>query len=196
MKTTFQSGTGPLAGAFSEVMRSLRVLVAIALLLGLAPAPAAACTCIVSTPLESAARAEVIFVGRLTATEGAPFGIVRSSLDPITYRFAVERALKGTVRGTAAVKTANSSASCGLDGLEVGKRFTVFGYVEDGELTTNLCSGTHEGDPDPAIAGMSGVVLPDEAQPPPAWAIALVGLAAALAVLLGLRLRRRGVSAA
>lgn len=172
---------------------ALRVVGVVALAAGAlisAPLPAAACSCIQSTPLQQAARADAIFVGRLVATEGFGPRLRWSSMDPVVYRFDVDRVLKGAVPANAEVHSVISGVSCGLEGMEVGERYTVFARLEGAELHSGLCNGTAPGDPDPLVAAFTGNLLPAEPKPPPPWVFGAVLIGAALAVG-GWRVSRR-----
>lgn len=103
-------------------------------------------------------------------------------MDPVVYRFDVERVLKGAVNANAEVHSVVSGASCGLERMEVSERYTVFARLDDGDLRSGLCDGTSPGDPDPLVAAFTGTLLPAEQDPPPPWAFGAVILAAALAV--------------
>jgi hypothetical protein len=103
-------------------------------------------------------------------------------MDPVAYRFDVERVLKGAVPANAKVHSVISGVSCGLEGMEVGQRYTVFARLDDGELRSGLCDGTSPGDPDPLVAAFTGTLLPAEPQPPPPWVFGAVILGVALAV--------------
>lgn len=147
-----------------------------------APSQATACSCIQSIPLQDAARADAIFVGRLVAAEGFEPRLQWSSMDPVVYRFDVERVLKGAVPANAEVHSVISGGSCGLEGMEVGQRYTVFARLDDGDLRSGLCDGTSRGDPDPLVAAFTGTILPPEPERPPPWVFGAVILGAALAV--------------
>lgn len=125
-------------------------LVAASLVL-LGPAPAAhACSCVISTPAEQARRAEAVFTGTVTHTEGSP----RTSRT-VAYHVAVDKVWKGEVADEIRVVTGSQSSACGLPGLPEGQPVIWFASTdgiffrdEDGEgavpLGVNSCSGTGE----------------------------------------------------
>lgn len=153
--------------------------------------PAAACSCVFQTSVQHAARADVIFAGRLLEIDEGVRGPIFSSMDPITYRFEVDRVLKGAVPKSASVVSAASGGSCGLEQMNVGERYTIFAQAEAGSLRSGLCGGTHTGDPDPAVAVMSGLILPPVAGAPPGWAFVLAALAVVLVIAVARETARR-----
>lgn len=159
-------------------------LATVALIFPVSSTPAVACSCAVQVPLQHYERADAVFTGRLVRIERPPRGLTYSSMDPVTYDFAVERALKATVAPRTSVSSVVSGASCGLEGMHVGERYTVFARFEDGRLRSGLCSGTRPGDPDPTIAYFTGTLLPVEPDEASWSAFALAALAVALAVLI------------
>lgn len=164
------------------LVRLVSVLVLAAALMSLGPTPASACSCMpFDTVVGQVARADVVFVGRLIGSEG--LGIRLSPMDPVAYRFDVERVMKGAVPRNAKVHTLADGAMCGLgQRLEPGERYTVFARLDGADLRSGLCDGTAPGDPDPLVAGLRGTLLPAEPEPPPPWVFGAVILAAALAV--------------
>jgi hypothetical protein len=175
----------------------LLVIIVLAASLGLhvSARPAGACSCVFQTSVQHAANADVIFAGRLLEIDEGVRGPIFSSMDPITYRFEVDRVLKGAVSKSASVVSAASGGSCGLEQMNVGERYTIFAQGGAGSLRSGLCGGTHTGDPDPAVAVMSGLVLPPVAGAPPGWVFVAAALAVVLMILAAretLRRRRQG----
>lgn len=172
---------------FPKMTRKHFVLI-VALVVGLwlpmSATPAAGCTCEMKTSVQHAARADVVFTGRLQEIDAGVRGLVRSSMDPVTYRFEVERVLKGEVRQSASVVSAADGASCGLEGMNLGARYTVFAQIDAASLRSGLCGGTHPGDPDPAVAVMSGLMLPPVTGAPAGWAFLVTALAALLLIVV------------
>lgn len=167
-------------------MMRLRSIVLACLLLPLAPTPAVACSCMPDDgPEQRAARAHAIFVGRLVSSDRPLLG-VRSPDDRVTFHFDVDRVVKGAVAENARVVSPTDGAMCGVS-LRNGERYTVFAYDDQGQLATNLCSGTHPGDPEAALGGSSGTLLPAELEPPPIWVLVGIGLAALAATWFGRR---------
>jgi len=111
-------------------MTTLRLLLAGVLgalsLVVLTATPSFACSCAMASTQEYVDGATVVFTGTVTDTEPPPKRPVMSSMDPVTYTFDVERAFKGDVSGPLPVLSAESGASCGLEGVEVGQRYVVF----------------------------------------------------------------------
>jgi hypothetical protein len=109
-------------------------------------------------------------------------------MDPISYRFEVNRVLKGIVPVNATVRSVVSGTSCGLEHMSLGDRYTVFAVARDGLLSAGLCGGTYLGSPDLALAMVSGVLLAPTPGAPSWWALIIV----AIAVMLGATVGRRG----
>jgi hypothetical protein len=101
--------------------------------------PAHACDCAPLTPSEAAAEASVVFVGTPTQRLGQPD---EGSPDPVTYRFSVERVLKGEAGPTLSVSTNNSGDACGVD-FRIGDRYEVYALDADGTPFATRCGGTH-----------------------------------------------------
>jgi hypothetical protein len=161
------------------------------LLLAIHASPALACQCVPQTSLHHLAGADVVFAGRLSEIDGPPPDrLTYSSIDPVDYRFDVHSVLKGAVPVNATVRSVVSGVSCGLERMSVGDRYTVFAVVRDGSLVSGLCSGTHTGGPDPALALVSGALLPPTPGSPPSWIVVLIAIAVILGARFGLRARR------
>jgi hypothetical protein len=114
---------------------------------------ASACSCVGADDVESAGRADAIFAGTLTDTVTPNQS--GSSMDPVTYSFAVSRVYKGDVATSQPVGSVISGASCGLE-LDGTGPFLVFASAnEEGQpaLKANLCGGTRPlgSGPDPAL---------------------------------------------
>ncbi len=163
-------------------MRPVRILVAVAVgvltSLVLAVPPAFACSCVAAGPADFASRADVVLVGTVTGVRDSGG---RSTAAPVLYRVAVERVLQGRAGADVEVRSARSSASCGLQGVVPGRRYVFFadhGSVErsaSGGLWADLCGGTAPATPRyvaavAAVAGGAQVAdgsgLPDVAAPP------------------------------
>src|SRR5438876_1137050 len=111
-----------------------------------------ACSCAQQGGAQQAARADVVFRGTVTVIEPPITGLVISSADPISIRFAVDAVYKGMATRTFWVSTERSDASCGFEFL-VGRQYTVFARVSGDRVQTDICSGTLRGGLDPASAG-------------------------------------------
>ena len=102
-----------------------------------------ACSCIFRENLSDyESEATAIFRGKVVETNfeevSADF---ETTLDPYRIEFQVYEYWKGDVAAQTYINTALDSASCGFN-FEEGKEYLVFAYEEDGDLHTNLCSGT------------------------------------------------------
>lgn len=138
-------------------MKVMRTLVAAVVsgcglvLLGPAP-PASACSCVAGNPATYVEWAEVIFVGTLTGPpselgQGPP---LLDSTDPVAYTFDVEKTLEGEASDPATVQSARSSASCGLEGMQVGTSYVMFADATrgpDDALSATLCGGSQPATP-------------------------------------------------
>ena len=111
------------------------------------PVASQACSCVPGTPRDHVDWADVVFTGALMTVDPPPRRAVMSSTDPNTYTFSVTRALEGEVGSSAVVESAMSGASCGLEGLAVGREYVVFATRHQGRLSSGLCSGTQEAGP-------------------------------------------------
>ncbi|GAA4374669.1 hypothetical protein [Nocardioides caricicola] len=143
-------------------MTSLRLLLAGLLgacgLVLVTPAASQACSCAPGTTRDYVAWADVVFAGALMEVEPPPRRSVMSSSDPNTYSFSVTRSLEGQVGAFAVVESAMSGASCGLEGMQVGREYVVFATYHRGGLVSGLCSGTQEAAPAlvERVAGITG----------------------------------------
>jgi hypothetical protein len=180
----------------AKVMRLLAVTVlagALSLGLGLR---ADACSCVQQTGAQQAARADVVFRGTVTVIEAPITGLVISSADPMSIRFAVDAVYKGDATRTYWVSTERSDASCGFEFL-VGRQYTVFARVFGDRVRTDICSGTIRGGLDPGSAGLPTGGAPRD-DPPSTALIAVIlvtGTAAAAAIGAAYRARKRTVPA-
>lgn len=167
---------------------------------------AAACSCGLLTDDEALGYADAVFIGTL-AEIITPGGTSYSSADPERFVFEVDGVFAGEVFARQSVVTARDGASCGLEISGPGP-FLVFAVTNDGftggavegELYSNLCSGTRElgssavpvewGDASPPIAGASPIGS-SASGIPTLWIVAVGGLAATVvaAVLIARRLR-------
>ena len=110
-----------------------------------------ACSCAELTDRQAFESADTVFTGALLGTElGSDAGPVYSTGDPERFFFDVDKVFKGDATSRQTILTARDGASCGL---EIGGRgpFVVFAYRQgddivggavDGELHSDLCSGT------------------------------------------------------
>ncbi len=190
----------------------LTVLVSGASLVTWGAGPALACSCAYQHMPEFVDGADEIFAGTLTGTSGPPERGVVSSTDPITYAVEVDAVYRGDVGSVAYFESAMSGASCGLEGMEVDRRYLVFVSTDGSERAATSCGGTAPATPgrvdaierltgapaEPAVGadtrkpraadGVVGAGAPEQ-RTVPAWTIVAAGIGAA--ALLGARLRRR-----
>ncbi len=126
----------------------LAALVAATGLVLAAPTPAVACSCVMADAPQFVKWADVVVVGEITEITPPPEREVMSSVDPATYTVVVEEVMKGRSPATVDVRSAMSGASCGLEGIEVGREYVVFAAYNDimGKRTdvlhASLCGGT------------------------------------------------------
>lgn len=133
------------------------VVVAGATVLFGASEPASACSCVGLTDEQALTGHDAAFTGTLVEVITPP-GDTSSSSDPERFVFEVDDVVKGTVFTRQSVVTAQNGASCGLEISGPGP-YLVFASEDavltsgavDGELYSNLCSGTR---------ALAGGVLP------------------------------------
>ncbi len=105
-----------------------------------------ACSCAGITDDEAYDMADAVFVGRLDETRVSD-EIEFSSTSPARFIFITDSVFKGEAYDRQSVVTAGSGASCGLE-IRPGTTALVFARVggrsglADGELTSDLCTGT------------------------------------------------------
>jgi hypothetical protein len=155
-------------------------LVSTGLVVGSAGRTAWACSCAVVTEAEYGDMADVVFTGTLERID-TPEGDARSSMDPVTYVFAVDTVFKGAAAEVQNVVTARDGASCALEGMSAGGEFVVYASTDSrggpegqpGDLYSGLCTGTGPWDGLVVPAGFSGPGSPPTpataptTQPPP-----------------------------
>ncbi|MDQ2951304.1 MAG: hypothetical protein M3R54_03470 [Chloroflexota bacterium] len=146
-----------------------------------------ACSCVAALPAQHLVRADVVFAGRLVGIDGPAPSLRLSSTDSVDYRFEVNSVLKGAAPVNARVRSAVSGASCGLEGMREGERYTVFARAQGELLQSGLCDGTYAGDPSADLALASGVLLPPTTGAPPGWVLMFGAVAAALAATMAWR---------
>lgn len=87
---------------------------------------------------ELLAHSDGAFVGTLIDEPGPLIG-VGSSADMVPYVFEVDVAYKGEISNPITVKSARSSASCGL-AMGLGQQAAIFVDRDGGEWTGSLCA--------------------------------------------------------
>ena len=160
-----------------------------------AAGPAAACSCAMSTPALQRRGADGVVTGVLVAMQDPPQRRLMSSSDPITYTVAVESTYKGEPQAEVVFTSPMYGASCGLERMEVDRRYTFFltrvrpGVsrfldVEPGDLVGGLCSGTRPSREavDPRVTALAGPPVLAPASP---WDGAAGRAGAAAAYLVG-----------
>lgn len=192
----------------------LTLIVSSGMLVTWGAGPAFACSCAYQHAPGFVDGADEIFSGTLVRTEDPPEQDVMSSTDPITYTVEVDAVYRGDVGSTAVFESPMSGASCGLQGMVVGRRYLIFLSTDGSERAASLCGGTAPATPRRvmAVERLTGApapqsVLVDEAsaasevvasassgdEPRQAaiwrWTIGVIGVAAFLGA--GLLLRRR-----
>lgn len=160
----------------------LKVLVALAAIsaaLAFAAPPALACSCVLQTKPVYAQQATLVFTGTVTRVD-LRRTITFSSMDPVEVVFDVETVYKGAPTEITRVFTVASDASCGYY-FEIGRRYTVFPWLQEGKLQVGLCQGNVDGPIDPQ-AYLLGSGYPPGADPPKTVRV-LVTAGAVLAAL-------------
>jgi hypothetical protein len=130
-----------------------RILIAI--LVALACRQAAACDCWISDPNRQVERADIVFAGRVTGIEAAPWpGILPAGHTmpaqprlPWTYglrqvSFEIERAIKGTAVHTISLWTGSGGGDCGIDFRPALTYLVLARYDSGHRLIADLCGGT------------------------------------------------------
>jgi hypothetical protein len=125
----------------SIVSRISILLVLAAAAIIVRPNCAYACSCRPpGTPAEELNQSDAVFLGRVVEVNAAR-GSITGSGDSTTVTFDVSKVWKGQITRTSILVTPGSSASCGFT-FEQGKDYVVYGRMNEGSLTTNLCSRT------------------------------------------------------
>lgn len=174
--------------------------------------PALACSCAFNRVPAYVGYADEVYTGTLVDVERPSTNGVWSSGDPVTYTVAVDAVYDGDVGSVAVFESAVSSASCGLDGMMVDRRYLVFTTMDGKVPTASLCGGTGPATPKrlaaverllgepstPSVAVDKTAAAPDpvraeDATTPglPTWAVggAILASGVLLAVVFGLRRR-------
>jgi hypothetical protein len=170
-------------GALAVVALALGIVMA-----GRAPG-AWACSCVTATDAQHFERADVVFIGTVTAKDDphADEEVV-STGRRVTWTFEVRSVQKGSADDPADVRSSADEASCGFE-FRVGKRYQVYAGRAGGNLNTGLCAGTR------ALAGGTAFTppLPTTGVDPlagPGWITLLVG-GLATGVLVARAITRR-----
>lgn len=177
-------------------MSQMRTALAILLLVGALVVPSArvaACSCAMATPAEAASRSDAVFAGRVLAERdvaGRDGGFGGGST---LYTFAVDGVAKGAVGERVEVLAGGDGNMCGMP-FSREDRWLVFATLEEGTLTSGLCSGNvvlAEGDPVPLelAAPVATAEAPDAQLPVP---VIVVLVSAALVLVASWLAFRRG----
>lgn len=193
---------------------SLLALSAVLLALAAATAtPCAACSCAEpGTVAESAARADVVFVGTFVRTREPPVRLPAwSSGDaPVARVFEVSEVRKGRADAVTEIRTSSSGGSCGLE-VELGRTYVVVARATQDGLRSDLCDGTRllslttpgdleaVGPATPPEVGSLAVDLPvvdpatlDAVRAPVVWGTGAALLVGVVGLLVLVGKRRRG----
>jgi hypothetical protein len=127
-------------------MRAIRLIFAAVIGTGMlvvgGAGTALACSCAMASTADYVDYADVVVTGTLTNIELPPEGPVISSGDPVTYTVQVEQTFKGDPQSELTFTSARYGASCGLEGMQVDRRYTFFLNGDGDQLFGSLCSGT------------------------------------------------------
>lgn len=124
------------------VSRTVVALLFVAAFVLVQPNCAFACSCVPpGTPAEELTQSDAVFQGRVVSVQ-TPNKPIESSADVTTITFETSKAWKGQITPTLTLTTPGSSASCGVT-FEQGQEYVVYAHLNEGKLTTNLCSRTN-----------------------------------------------------
>lgn len=154
--------------AWSGARAALAAVLLVPALVLLTPTAALACSCAEADTEVLLGYVDTVAVGELTAIEAPPDradGAIDSG-DLVTYTATVQTVLKGAPDNPLVFRSAAQGASCGLEGMTVGREYVFF--VRDGEST--LCDGTAPTTPQlvaevEAVTGPGQVVAAPEPEP-------------------------------
>lgn len=125
----------------TRVSRWLVLLACAIAALMVQPNCAYACSCVApGTPAEELAKSDAVFLGRVVDVK-APTGPIDDSSDVTMVTFETSQVWKGQITQTQTLTTPGSSASCGVT-FTPGQEYVVYARVNEGVLTTTLCSRT------------------------------------------------------
>lgn len=141
-------------------------LVVATVAVALRPTCAYACSCLPpGTPAEERDKADAVFLGTVVAVNPSS-GATMEGSDPVTVTFQTTTVWKGPVTQQVAVTTPGSSASCGVT-FEPGTAYVVYASLNDGALSTTLCSRTTAVEHAADDIAMLGAGQPSVANPQP-----------------------------
>jgi hypothetical protein len=121
---------------------ALTTVVTAAALVALPSGPAFACSCVGGDTRDFVDWADLVVVG--TVVDHVPDADGPLGGDgTTTYTVEVDRVYEGGTTATTEITSSSSGASCGLEGIELGTRYVVFGNRDDdGGHSATLCGGT------------------------------------------------------
>lgn len=139
-------------------MRALRALcaalVAALSIVVVGAGPSFACSCATADTAQHVDWADVVVAGTVVDVVPPRQKPIMSSMDPVTYVVDVDRVFRGEAGSRVEVLSPSSGASCGLENVEVGRRYVVFAAHQSVEgkdaehLWASLCGGTDRARPD------------------------------------------------
>jgi MYXO-CTERM domain-containing protein len=115
-------------------------LLGAAALVVLGPSPAFACSCAAQAPRQYAARADVVVTGTVldrAEARSRPWGAT-----PEKFVVEADTVYAGEVAERFELDGGEPGDTCGLEGVEVGRRYVFFLQQARGELRGSLCGGT------------------------------------------------------
>ena len=126
-------------------MRLLRLLLTVLATAGalvvVTAGTASACSCATDRTGDFVESADEILAGTLVEVR-EPRALLFRSDDPVTYTLDVDAVYRGEVGEEVVFESARDGASCGLEGMEVDRRYVVFLDLEGDQRSAGLCGGT------------------------------------------------------
>lgn len=123
------------------IIRRLTIALALLVLLGAAalhqPRVTYACSCMQpGPPAEASAGAVAVFAGTVNSISPA-----NPATGAVLVTFDVQQTWKGPEGPQLTIVTSDNSASCGY-AFAQGEEYLVYGYAQEGQISTGLCSRT------------------------------------------------------
>jgi MYXO-CTERM domain-containing protein len=131
------------------------------------PSSALACKCMMPTPESAKEHAAAVFEGQVTDIQDEP-GSGPSGMGKKLVTLSLVRTWKGVEKDEVVkVRTADSSAACGID-FEKGKSFLVYASQGESGLEAGSCGRTKPmSDAAEDLAALGGGVTPVKVEPAP-----------------------------
>ena len=101
------------------------------------PAPAAACSCAVPTATDWAEMVDAVAEGTVAEAHVPDIG----SGEDAVYQFIPTKGWKGDITGPIEFRSANNTASCGIEPVKAGATILLSAHRGEDGWTTSLCSG-------------------------------------------------------